>query len=64
MRKLLALLSAAAMLIALLSANALAWDNCGHGMHRWQGHCVSNYVHTGCGPGYHLGWNVRRCIPN
>ena len=34
MRKILGLFSGTAMLVALLSTNALAWGNCGHGMHR------------------------------
>ena len=31
MKKLLGLLSASAMLAAVFSTNAFAWDNCGHG---------------------------------
>jgi hypothetical protein len=65
MRKL-GLLSAAALVAALISTTAQAWDNCGHGYHRnsW-GRCVSNYGRTsGCPYGYHLGWNVHRCVPN
>jgi hypothetical protein len=66
MRKLLCLVSASAMAVALLSTNALAWDNCGHGMHRnGYGYCVSNYGATsGCPYGYHMGWNVHACVPN
>ena len=66
MRKILALFSATAMLVALLSTNALAWGNCGHGMHRNPDRvCVSNYGrNSGCPYGYHLGWNVHRCVPN
>jgi len=78
------LLSASAMVAALLCASsqalpishsnirsatpdvALVWENCGHGYHRnYSGRCVSNYGRTsGCPYGYHLGWNVRRCVPN
>jgi hypothetical protein len=65
MRKLVGILSASAMLAAVFSTNALAWDNCGHGLHRTYGHCVSNYGrHSGCPYGYHLGWNVHACVPN
>ncbi len=66
MRKLLSLFSAAAMPVALLCSSAQAWDSCGHGMHRnYAGYCVSNYGRTsGCLCGYHLGWNVRACVPN
>jgi hypothetical protein len=66
MRRLLGLLSVCAMLTGLLSTNALAWDNCGHGLHRnANGVCVSNYGrNSGCPYGYHLGWNVHRCVPN
>jgi hypothetical protein len=65
MRKLLGLVSASAMVAALLSTNAHAWDNCGHGYHRAYGYCVSNYGPTSsCPYGYHLGWNVRACVPN
>lgn len=66
MRKLLGLLSASAMLAAVFSTNALAWDNCGHGLHRnYYGVCVSNYgPSSGCPYGYHLGWNVHACVPN
>lgn len=65
MRKLLGLLSASAMLAAVFSTGALAWDNCGHGRHRNpNGVCVSNYGrNSGCPYGYHLGWNVHRCVP-
>jgi hypothetical protein len=50
MRKLMCLLSAFAMAATLLCTNALAWDNCGHGMHRnYAGYCVSNYGRSsGC----------------
>jgi hypothetical protein len=66
MRKLFGLVSASAMLAALLCSNAQAWENCGHGFHRnYAGYCVSNYGRTsGCPYGYHLGWNVRACVPN
>ncbi len=66
MRKLLCLLSASAVAVTLLSTNAMAWGNCGHGMHRnYSGYCVSNYGATsGCPYGYHLGWNVHACVPN
>jgi hypothetical protein len=66
MRKQLALLSASAMMVAFLSTGAQAWENCGHGFHRnYSGYCVSNYGSTsGCPYGYHLGWNVRACVPN
>ncbi len=66
MIKLLGLLSAVTMAVALLCTNAEAWDNCGHGAHRnYEGYCVSNYGWTsGCPRGYHLGWNVHRCVPN
>jgi hypothetical protein len=43
------------------------WDDCGHGRYRDQnGRCVSNWHPgpNGCPPGYHLGWDVRVCIPN
>jgi hypothetical protein len=66
MTKSLGLLAATASLVALLSTSAQAWDNCGHGYHRnhW-GRCVSNWGRTsGCPYGYHLGWNVQRCVPN
>ena len=64
MRKILCLLSASAMAVALLSTSALAWDNCGHGLHRnAYGYCVSSHSRTsGCPHGYHLGWNVRACV--
>lgn len=45
----------------------LVWDNCGVGYHRnVYGQCVSNYLHDsrGCPPGYHLGYQVHRCVPN
>ena len=66
MRKLLGLLSASAMMAALLCSSAQAWDNCGHGGHRnYAGVCVSNYGRTsGCPYGYHMGWNVHACVPN
>jgi hypothetical protein len=66
MRKLFGLLAASGMAVALLSTSAQAWDNCGHGFHRnYNNHCVSNYGRTsGCPYGYHLGWNVRACVPN
>jgi hypothetical protein len=66
MLKLIGLLSASAMVVTLLSSSAQAWDNCGHGAHRnYAGYCVSNYGPTsGCPYGYHLGWNVRECVPN
>jgi hypothetical protein len=43
------------------------WDDCGHGRYRQpSGRCVSNWQPgpNGCPPGYHLGWDVRVCIPN
>jgi hypothetical protein len=66
MRTILGGLSASAMLAALFSTNALAWDNCGHGLHRnANGVCVSNYGrNSGCPYGYHLGWDVHACVPN
>jgi hypothetical protein len=66
MLKLIGLLSVSAMVVTLLSSSAQAWDNCGHGAHRnYAGYCVSNYGPTsGCPYGYHLGWNVRECVPN
>ncbi len=70
MKKLLGLLSTSAitgtLAATLLSGSALAWDNCGHGLHRnFAGYCVSNYGHSsGCPYGYHLGWNVHACVPN
>jgi hypothetical protein len=66
MRKMLALLAASAMLAGAFSTNALAWDNCGHGLHRnYYGVCVSNYGRaSGCLWDYHLGWNVHACVPN
>jgi hypothetical protein len=66
MRKMLALLAASAMLAGAFSTNALAWDDCGHGLHRnYYGVCVSNYGRSsGCPWGYHLGWNVHACVPN
>jgi hypothetical protein len=65
MTKLFGLLSVVAIGVALLSTSAQAWDNCGHGYHRYGGRCVSNYGSTsGCPYGYHLGWNVHRCVPN
>jgi hypothetical protein len=66
MYKLLGLISASAMLAVSLSTGALAWDDCGHGLHRnANGVCVSNYGrNSGCPYGYHLGWNVHRCVPN
>jgi hypothetical protein len=66
MRKMLSVLSTSAVLVALISTSALAWDNCGHGRHRNpNGYCVSNYGrNSGCPYGYHLGWDVQRCVPN
>jgi hypothetical protein len=66
MRKLLCVLSASAVAATLLCTNAMAWDNCGHGMHRnWSGYCVSNYgPSSGCPYGYHMGWNIHACVPN
>jgi hypothetical protein len=57
---------AAVSLLAVLGTSAQAWDNCGHGYHRniW-GRCHSNYgPHSGCRPGYHVGWDVYKCVPN
>jgi hypothetical protein len=66
MGKLLCLVAASAMAAAMLSTNAEAWDNCGHGFHRnYLGYCVSNYGRSsGCPWGYHLGWDVRACMPD
>jgi hypothetical protein len=66
MYKLLGLTSASVMLAVSLSTSALAWDDCGHGLHlNANGVCVSNYGrNSGCPYGYHLGWNVHRCVPN
>jgi hypothetical protein len=66
MKRLLILLSATALAGTLFSGSALAWDNCGHGLHRnFTGFCVPNYGPTsGCPYGYHLGWNVRACVRN
>lgn len=66
MRKLFVLVAASAVAVAMLSTNALAWDNCGHGFHRnYVGYCVSNYGRSsGCPWGYHLGWDVRACMPD
>jgi hypothetical protein len=66
MQKVLGLFFVAAAMTASVSTNALAWDNCGHGAHRnYAGYCVSNYGRSsGCPYGYHLGWNVRECVPN
>jgi hypothetical protein len=66
MRKLFTLISVPAMVAALLCNSAQAWDNCGHGYHRdWRGLCQSNYGPTsGCRPGYHIGWDVHRCLPD
>jgi hypothetical protein len=66
MRKLLCLVAASAVAAAMLSSNAQAWDNCGHGFHRnYVGYCVSNYGRSsGCPWGYHLGWDVRACMPD
>jgi hypothetical protein len=66
MRKQLVLLSASALAAALLCSSAQAWENCGHGFHRnYAGYCVSNYGPTSsCPYGFHLGWNVRQCVPN
>jgi hypothetical protein len=59
--------NAVAGLRAAPTGVTLVWDNCGVGYHRnrW-GRCISNYAHDsrGCPPGYHLGYQVRRCIPN
>ncbi len=65
-RNLIGLLSVSAAAAMLLSTSAEAWDSCGHGAHRnGAGYCVSNYGPTSsCPPGYHLGWNVRACMPN
>jgi hypothetical protein len=66
MRKLFSLLSASAMVLAVLCSSAQAWDNCGYGMHRnvW-GRCHSNYgPNSGCQPGYHVGLYVYKCVPN
>jgi hypothetical protein len=66
MTKLLRLLFATASLVAVLGTSAQAWDNSGHGYHRnvW-GRCHSNYgPNSGCRPGYHVGWNVYRCVPD
>jgi hypothetical protein len=66
MCKLIGALSAVAIAAALLTTNAQAWDHCGHGAHRTlSGYCVSNYGgRSGCPYGYHLGWNIRACVPN
>ena len=66
MIKRLSVVAAALMALSLIGGSAEAWDNCGHGFHRnYWGTCVSNYGPTSsCPPGYHLGWNVRRCHPN
>jgi hypothetical protein len=66
MTKLLGLLFATTGLFALLATSAQAWDNCGHGYHRdWRGRCHSNYgPNSGCPAGFHVGWNVYRCVPN
>jgi hypothetical protein len=66
MIKLLGLFSALVMTGSVLCTSAQAWDNCGHGLHRnYWGHCVSNYgPSSSCPRGYHLGWNVRRCVYN
>ncbi len=66
MRKLFGLLFTSTLAAGLLCTSAQAWDNCGHGYHRnYWGHCVSNYGRSsGCPRGYHLGWNVQRCVPN
>jgi hypothetical protein len=66
MGKLLCFVAASAMAAAMLSTNAEAWDNCGHGFHRnYLGYCVSNYGRSsGCPWGYHLGWDVRACMPD
>jgi hypothetical protein len=66
MRKLFSLLSASAMLAAVLCTSAEAWDNCGVGFHRnvW-GRCHSNYgPDSGCRPGYHVGLYVYKCVPD
>jgi hypothetical protein len=58
---------AAASVRAAAPAATLVWDNCGVGLHRnrW-GRCISNYANDsrGCPPGYHLGYQVHRCIHN
>ena len=66
MRKLIEIIAVSALVAASLSTSALAWDNCGHGRHRnADGVCVSNYGrNSGCPYGYHLGWDVHRCVPN
>jgi hypothetical protein len=66
MIKIFGLISAVAMAVAMFAGNAEAWDNCGHGYHRnYSGYCVSNYgPSSGCPRGFHLGWNVERCMPN
>jgi hypothetical protein len=66
MIKQLGVLLSAASLVAMLVTSAQAWDNCGHGMHRdWRGRCHSNYgPNSGCRPGFHVGWNVYRCVPD
>jgi hypothetical protein len=66
MKKFFGLVAASAMAATLLSSNAFAWDNCGHGAHRnYMGYCVSNYGRTSsCPYGYHLGWNIHACMPN
>jgi hypothetical protein len=66
MQKLFSLFAAIGLMTALLSSSAMAWDNCGHGLHRnFSGICVSNYGRSsGCPYGYHLGWNVHACVPN
>jgi hypothetical protein len=66
MRKLVNLVTASAMIAAVLCGSAQAWDNCGYGFHRnvW-GHCHSNYgPRSGCRPGYHVGLYVYKCVPN
>ncbi|MGO9547205.1 MAG: GCG_CRPN prefix-to-repeats domain-containing protein [Rhodomicrobium sp.] len=64
MKKQFVLLSVSAVAAGLACTSAQAWDNCGHGAHRnYWGRCVSNYGRTsGCPRGYHLGWNVHRCV--
>jgi hypothetical protein len=59
--------SAATSVRSAAPAVTLVWDNCGVGLHRnrW-GRCISNYANDsrGCPPGFHLGYQVHRCIPN
>ena len=67
MCKLFGLLSAAAMLAAVFSSSAQAWiiAATARTANYDAGVCVSNYgPKSGCPYGYHLGWNVRRCVSN